>query len=221
MANRRGDSLNRRTGHYLVAMRAVILISGHGSNLQSLIVNAKKIDLEICSVISNKRDAFGLRRAEVANIESHFVNPSLFNSKDDFDKELISIIDELDVNLIVLAGYMKILSSEFISHFSGKILNIHPSLLPKFPGLNTHQKAIDAEVKYHGASVHFVTEELDGGPVISQEIVEVDSKDTEYSLAQKVLEKEHILYPKVIHWYTQNRLKLINKNCITFDGKIL
>jgi phosphoribosylglycinamide formyltransferase-1 len=202
-------------------MRAVILISGHGSNLQSLIVNAKKIDLEICSVISNKRDAFGLRRAEVANIESHFVNPSLFDSKDDFDKELISIIDELDVSLIVLAGYMKILSSEFISHFSGKILNIHPSLLPKFPGLNTHQKAIDAEVKYHGASVHFVTEELDGGPVISQEIVEVDSKDTEYSLAQKVLEKEHILYPKVIHWYTQNRLKLINKNCITFDGKIL
>ena len=202
-------------------MRAVILISGHGSNLQSLIVNAKKIDLEICSVISNKRDAFGLRRAEVANIESHFVNPSLFDSKDDFDKELISIIDELGVNLIVLAGYMKILSSEFISHFSGKILNIHPSLLPKFPGLNTHQKAIDAEVKYHGASVHFVTEELDGGPVISQEIVEVDSKDTEYSLAQKVLEKEHILYPKVIHWYTQNRLKLINKNCITFDGKIL
>ena len=221
MANRRGYSLNRRTGHYLVAMRAVILISGHGSNLQSLIVNAKKIDLEICSVISNKRDAFGLRRAEVANIETHFVNPSLFDSKDDFDKELISIIDELDVNLIVLAGYMKILSSEFISHFSGKILNIHPSLLPKFPGLNTHQKAIDAEVKYHGASVHFVTEELDGGPVISQEIVEVDSKDTEYSLAQKVLEKEHILYPKVIHWYTQNRLKLINKNCITFDGKIL
>jgi phosphoribosylglycinamide formyltransferase-1 len=202
-------------------MRAVILISGHGSNLQSLIVNAKKIDLEICSVISNKRDAFGLRRAEVANIETHFVNPSLFDSKDDFDKELISIIDELDVSLIVLAGYMKILSSEFISHFSGKILNIHPSLLPKFPGLNTHQKAIDAEVKYHGASVHFVTEELDGGPVISQEIVEVDSKDTEYSLAQKVLEKEHILYPKVIHWYTQNRLKLINKNCITFDGKIL
>jgi len=202
-------------------MRAVILISGHGSNLQSLIVNAKKIDLEICSVISNKRDAFGLRRAEVANIESHFVNPSLFDSKDDFDKELISIIDELSVNLIVLAGYMKILSSEFISHFSGKILNIHPSLLPKFPGLNTHKKAIDAEEKYHGASVHFVTEELDGAPVISQEIVEVDSKDTEYSLAQKVLEKEHILYPKVIHWYTQNRLKLINKNCITFDGKIL
>ena len=202
-------------------MRAVILISGHGSNLQSLIDNAKKIDLEICSVISNKRDAFGLRRAEVANIESHFVNPSLFDSKDDFDKELISIIDELGVSLIVLAGYMKILSSEFISHFSGKILNIHPSLLPKFPGLNTHKKAIDAEEKYHGASVHFVTEELDGGPVISQEIVEVGPKDTESTLAQKVLEKEHILYPKVIHWYTQNRLKLINKNCITFDGKIL
>ena len=202
-------------------MRTVILISGHGSNLQSLIDNADKINLEICSVISNNRDAFGLRRAEVANIESHFVNPSLFDSKDAFDKELISIIDELGVSLIVLAGYMQILSPEFISHFSGKILNIHPSLLPKFPGLNTHKKAIDAEEKYHGASVHFVTEELDGGPVISQEIVEVNSKDTESTLAQKVLEKEHILYPKVIHWYTQNRLKLINKNCITFDGKIL
>jgi len=116
---------------------------------------------------------------------------------------------------------MRILSSKFINHFVGKILNIHPSLLPKFPGLNTHRKAIDAKEKYHGATVHFVTEELDGGPIISQEIVEVDSIDTEYSLAQKVLEKEHILYPKVIHWYTQNRLKLINKDCVTLDGKTL
>ena len=202
-------------------MRAVILISGNGSNLQSLIDNAKKIDLEICSVISNKEDAFGLKRAERANITAHFVDPNLFKSIEDFDKKLVTIIDELDISLIVLAGYMRILSINFIHHFSGKILNIHPSLLPKFPGLNTHKKAIDAQEKYHGASVHFVTEELDGGPVISQEIVEVDSSDSEYSLAQKVLEKEHILYPRVIHWYTQNKLKLINKDCITLDGKIL
>ena len=202
-------------------MRAVILISGNGSNLQSLIDNAKKIDLEICSVISNKEDAFGLKRAERANISTHFVDPNRFESREDFDKQLIKMIDELDIGLIILAGYMRILSSDFIHHFAGKILNIHPSLLPKFPGLNTHRKAIDAKEKYHGATVHFATEELDGGPIISQEIVEIDPIDTEYSLAQKVLEKEHILYPRVIHWYTQNRLKLINNDCVEIDGKTL
>ena len=202
-------------------MRAVILISGNGSNLQSLIDEARKIDLEICSVICNKENAFGLKRAERANIMTYFVDPLRFKSREGFDKKLITIIDELDINLIVLAGYMKILSSDFINHFSGKILNIHPSLLPKFPGLNTHQKAIDAKEKYHGASVHFATEELDGGPVISQEIVKIDSIDTKESLAQKVLEKEHILYPRVIHWYTQNRLKLINNDCVELDGKTL
>ena len=202
-------------------MRAVILISGNGSNLQSLIDNAKKIDLEICSVISNKEDAFGLKRAERANISTNFVDPNRFESREDFDKQLIAIIDELDIGLIILAGYMRILSSDFINHFAGKILNIHPSLLPKFPGLNTHRKAIDAKEKYHGATVHFVTEELDGGPIINQEIVEIDPIDTEYSLAQKVLEKEHILYPRVIHWYTQNRLKLINNDCVEIDGKTL
>jgi phosphoribosylglycinamide formyltransferase-1 len=202
-------------------MRAVILISGNGSNLQSLIDNAKNIDLEICSVISNKEDAFGLKRAERANISTHFVDPNRFESREDFDNQIITIIDELDIGLIILAGYMRILSSDFINHFAGKILNIHPSLLPKFPGLNTHRKAIDAKEKYHGATVHFVTEELDGGPIINQEIVEIDPIDTEYSLAQKVLEKEHILYPKVIHWYTQNRIKLNNNDCVELDGKTL
>ena len=202
-------------------MRAVILISGNGSNLHSLIDNAKNIDLEICSVISNKEDAFGLKRAERANISTNFVDPNRFESREDFDNQIITIIDELDIGLIILAGYMRILSSDFINRFDGKILNIHPSLLPKFPGVNTHRKAIDAKEKYHGATVHFVTEELDGGPIISQEIVEVDSIDTEYSLAQKVLEKEHILYPKVIHWYTQNRIKLINNDYVELDGKTL
>ena len=202
-------------------MRAVILISGNGSNLQSLIDNAKKIDLEICLVISNKGGAFGLKRAKRANSTAHYVDPNLYKSREDFDKKLITIIDELDISLIVLAGYMRILSSDFIHHFSGKILNIHPSLLPKFPGLNSHRKAIDAKEKYHGSTVHFATEELDGGPIISQEIVEIQPTDTEYSLAQKVLEKEHILYPRVIHWYTQNRLKLINNDRVELDGKTL
>ena len=202
-------------------MRAVILISGNGSNLQSLIDNAKNIDLEICSVISNKEDAFGLKRAERANISTHFVDPNRFESREDFDNQIITIIDEVDIGLIILAGYMRILSSDFINRFDGKILNIHPSLLPKFPGLNTHRKAIDAKEKYHGATVHFVTEELDGGPIISQEIIEIQPTDTTYSLAQKVLEKEHILYPKVIHWYTQNRIKLINNDYVELDGKTL
>ena len=202
-------------------MRAVILISGNGSNLQSLIDHGNKIDLKICSVISNKKDAFGLKRAERANIPTHFIDPNRFKSRQDFDKQLITIIDEIDISLIILAGYMRILSSDFIHHFAGKILNIHPSLLPKFPGLNTHRKAIDAKEKYHGATVHFVTEELDGGPIISQEIIEIESNETEASLAKKVLQKEHILYPKVIHWYTQGRLKLIDKSTLELDGEIL
>ena len=190
-------------------------------SLQSIIDNADRIDLQISAVISNNLNAFGLKRAESVNIDTYFVDPDLFETKETYDSKLISTIDGLEVELIILAGYMKILSSIFINHFAGKILNIHPSLLPKYPGLNTHQRAIDALEKNHGASVHFVTEELDGGPIISQEIVNIDKNETETTLAKKVLEKEHILYPKVIHWYTQNRLKLINKNTATLDGKII
>lgn len=200
-------------------MKAVILISGNGSNLQSIIDHADKIDLQISAVISNRDNAFGLQRAQSANINTYFIDSKIFNSRDAFDNELISIIDKLDVELIILAGYMRILSPLFINHFSGKILNIHPSLLPKYPGLNTHQRAIDAGDKEHGATVHFVTEKLDEGPIISQETVQVDTTDTEKSLAEKVLEREHILYPKVIHWYTQRRLKLINEVTATLDGK--
>ena len=200
-------------------MKAVILISGNGSNLQSIIDHADKIDLQISAVISNRNNAFGLQRAQSANINTYFVDSKIFNSRDAFDSELISIIDKLDIELIILAGYMRILSPLFINHFSGKILNIHPSLLPKYPGLNTHQRAIDAGDKEHGATVHFVTEKLDEGPIISQETVQVDTTDTEKSLAEKVLQREHILYPKVIHWYTQRRLKLINEVTATLDGK--
>ena len=200
-------------------MKAVILISGNGSNLQSIIDHADKIDLQISAVISNRDNAFGLQRAQSANINTYFIDSKIFNSRDAFDNELISIINKLDVELIILAGYMRILTPLFINHFSGKILNIHPSLLPKYPGLNTHQRAIDACDKEHGATVHFVTEKLDEGPIISQETVQVDTTDTEKSLAEKVLEREHILYPKVIHWYTQRRLKLKNEVTATLDGK--
>jgi len=202
-------------------MKAVILISGNGSNLHSIIENADSIDLQISCVISNNKNAFGLKRAESSKIQTYIVEPELFNSKEAFDKELISIIDPHQAELIVLAGYMRILTPLFISQYFGKILNIHPSLLPKFPGINTHQRAIDASEKIHGASVHFVTEELDGGPIISQELVSIEAEDTAKTLSEKVLKKEHVIYPQVIHWYTQRRLNLIDDKTATLDGKII
>ena len=202
-------------------MRAVILISGNGSNLQSIIDSSDKINLKICCVLSNKENAFGLIRAKNAQINFSFIDPLLFESKLAYDQELISIIDSYEAELIILAGYMRILSGSFITRYFGKILNIHPSLLPKYPGLDTHQRAIDNRENEHGASVHFVTKKLDGGPVICQEFVTVESSDDAETLSSKVLKKEHILYPRVIHWYTQNRLKLIDENTVTLDGNIL
>ena len=202
-------------------MNGVVLISGNGSNLQSIIDNAKSIDLTICCVFSNKTDAFGLKRAAKAGIPCVALDEKLFHSKLGFDQEIMKVIDNYQAEVIILAGYMRILSADFISKYSGKILNIHPSLLPKFPGLNTHQRAIDASEKKHGASVHFVTKDLDGGPIISQVSVNIDSKDNAKILAKKVLEKEHELYPKIIHWYTQGRLKLLRNNRIIFDGQLI
>jgi len=198
-------------------MNGVVLISGNGSNLQSIIDNAKSIDLNICCVVSNKRDAFGLKRAAKVNIPCLVLDETLFDSKLGFDQEIMKVIDNYQAEVIILAGYMRILSADFISKYSGKILNIHPSLLPKFPGLNTHQRAIDAAEKKHGASVHFVTEEVDGGPVIAQQSVNIDSTDNPQTLAKKVLEKEHVLYPQVIGWYTQGRLKLLNNKTVILD----
>ena len=202
-------------------MNGIVLISGNGSNLQSIIDNAKSIDLTICCVVSNKTEAFGLKRAAKVGIPCVALDETLFNSKLGFDQEIMKVIDNYQAEVIILAGYMRILSADFISKYSGKILNIHPSLLPKFPGLNTHQRAIEASEKKHGASVHFVTKDLDGGPVISQVSVNIDSKDNAKTLAKKVLEKEHELYPKIIHWYTQGRLKLLRNNRIIFDDQII
>ena len=202
-------------------MKAVILISGNGSNLQSIIDNADRIDLQISCVISNNKNAFGLKRAESSKLQTAIIDPGLYNSKEAFDRDLISIIQKHGADLIVLAGYMRVLTPLFVSHYFGKILNIHPSLLPKFPGLNTHQRAIDASEKVHGVSVHFVTKELDGGPLIYQDSVLIDNSDTKETLSMKVLKKEHFIYPKVIHWYTQRRLNLIDDKTATLDGKII
>ena len=202
-------------------MNGVVLISGNGSNLQSIIDNVSGIDLNISCVISSNSDAYGLKRAEKAGIANTVIDHQLFDSRIAADKEIMKVIDDSRAEVIILAGYMRILSSEFIDRYIGKILNIHPSLLPKFKGLNTHQRAIDAGEKIHGASVHFVTEELDGGPVIAQSIVEIESTDNAKSLASKVLNKEHILYPRIIYWYTQGRIKLIDNNGVQLDGQII
>ena len=202
-------------------MNGVVLISGNGSNLQSIIDNASGIDLNISCVISSNSDAYGLKRAEKAGIATAVIDHQLFDSRFKADKEIMKVIDDSRAVVIILAGYLRILSPEFIEKYIGKILNIHPSLLPKFKGLNTHQRAIDAAEKIHGASVHFVTEELDGGPVIAQSSVEIDSTDNAKSLASKVLNKEHVLYPKTIRWYTQGRIKLIGDNSVQLDGQII
>ena len=148
----------------------VVLISGNGSNLQAILeaCEANMPNAQVAAVFSNKADAYGLERAKQFDVNGHFVDPKAFGSREDFDAELMKQIDEYQPNVIVLAGYMRILSSAFVSHYLGKMLNIHPSLLPKYPGLHTHQRAIDAGDKEHGTSVHFVTEELDGGPVVLQ-----------------------------------------------------
>jgi len=202
-------------------MNGVVMISGNGSNLQSIIDNAPGIDLNISCVISSNSDAYGLKRAEKAGIPTAVIDYKLFDSRFKADKEIMKVIDDSRAEVIILAGYMRILSSEFIDRYLGKILNIHPSLLPKFKGLNTHQRAIEATEKIHGASVHFVTKDLDGGPVIAQSIVEIEPIDNTKSLASKVLKKEHILYPRIIYWYTQGRIKLIDNNGVQLDGQII
>ena len=179
-------------------MKAVILISGNGSNLQSIIDNSDSIDLQISAVISNNKNAYGLKRAKIADIETHFIDPIKFNTKENFDQELIKIIDSHGIELVVLAGYMRILTPLFVDHFSGKILNIHPSLLPKYKGLNTHTKAIQNKDKIAGCTVHFVTAKLDSGKIILQKKVKIYKKDTPTSLAKKVLRQEHKLYPMAI-----------------------
>ena len=184
----------------------VILISGSGSNLQSIIDNAENIGVKIKCVISNKADAFGLQRAKNAGIATKIIDHTQFSARAEFDGELAKQIHQFSPKLIILAGFMRILSNNFIEQFAGKIINIHPALLPKFKGLNTHQRAIDAGEKFAGVSVHFVSNQLDSGKVIMQKSVIIDANDNAQSLAKKVLQQEHILYPQAI----KKALKLCN-----------
>lgn len=199
--------------------RVVVLISGSGSNLQVLIDQCldHTLPIKIVSVISNKPDAAGLLRASKAGIKTHAVDHKKFLDKSAFEAQLTAKIDEADPDLIVLAGFMRILSAEFVNHYLGRMLNIHPSLLPKYRGLNTHQRALDDGENQHGVSVHFVTPELDGGPVIIQSQVPIESNETATSLAKKVQTQEHLIYPLAITWFSLGRTKLINGE-IEHDG---
>ena len=186
----------------------VVLISGNGSNLQALIDAGTASKFKVVAVVSNNPEAFGLQRATEAGIPALVVDHGDYSSRQDFDRKLIEVIDEFDPELIVLAGFMRILSPLFVQHYPGRILNIHPSLLPAYSGVNTHQRVLDAGEKEHGVSVHFVTDELDGGPVIAQEKIAVLATDTAAQLAARVAAKEHMIYPKVVSWFATGRLHM-------------
>ena len=198
----------------------VVLISGRGSNLQSIIDGAAdgSLPVTIAAVVSNEAEAYGLERARRAGIVTRVICHRDFESRQQFDAELIRTIDEFNPGLVVLAGFMRILTPAFVHHYQGRLMNIHPSLLPKFPGIDTHQRAIDAGVKEHGASVHFVTPELDGGPVILQAGVPVKEGDDADTLAARVLEQGHRIYPQAIKWFAEGRLELKGGR-VMLDGK--
>ena len=202
--------------------RVVVLISGNGSNLQALIDAQEdgSLPIKICAVISNKDNVQGLERANNHNIPAFVIDHNTFSSREEFDNRLIEIVDAQGADLIVLAGFMRILTPQFTDHYHGRMLNIHPSLLPKYQGLNTHQRAIDAGDKEHGVSVHFVTAELDGGPVVIHAKVTIHDDDTAESLAKKTHIKEHQIYPLAVKWYAEGRLIMRNDTC-EFNGEPL
>ncbi len=200
-------------------MNIVVLISGRGSNLQSIIDKKEEgeLDITIDAVISSVPDVLGLQRAKKAGISTHVIHHEKFTGREAFDQSLQDCIDQYHPQLVVLAGFMRVLSPAFVAHYQGRLINIHPALLPKFPGLNTHRRAIEAGEKEHGVSVHFVTAEVDGGPVIAQAKVEIKADDTTDTLATRVLEQEHILYPRVLRWFCENRITLKKKE-VYFDN---
>lgn len=193
-----------------MSKRIVVLISGNGSNLQAIIdaCEAKQIAGNVVGVISNKADVYGLERAENHNIEGAVISHRDYDSREAYDVELANAIDKYEADLVVLAGFMRILTPQFTEKYAGRMLNIHPSLLPKYQGLNTHQRAIDAGDTEHGVSVHFVTAELDGGPVVLQAKVPVFPEDSADDLASRVHEQEHRIYPLVVNWFIDDRLSM-------------
>lgn len=199
-------------------LRVVVLLSGSGSNLQAIIDQRDEMSIEICAVVSNKADAYGLERAERVGITTRILDHKAFADRDSYDRALLQLVDGFNPGLVVMAGFMRILTAAFVNHFHGRMLNIHPSLLPKFRGLHTHQRALDEGETTHGVSIHFVTEELDGGPLIAQAQVLVKPDDDAETLGARVLKREHRLYPMAIQWFAEGRLRLADDRLELDDG---
>ena len=202
--------------------RAVCLISGSGTNLQTIIdnINNEILQIELVSVISDNPKAKGLQRAKREGIDTKIIDYSTYKNRREFDQSLEIEMLSINPDLIILAGYMKILNIKFCKIFAGRILNIHPSLLPKYKGLNTHQRVIDNHEELHGASVHFVVPELDDGPVIIQYQFEIEKNDDRHSLQKKVQQGEYIIYSKAIQWFSEKRL-IFDSEKVYLDDKLL
>lgn len=202
--------------------RILVLISGNGSNLQTILDGCAdgKIAGEVVGVISNKADAYGLVRAKEAGVATAILAQQQFASREEYDAALLALMADYQPDLVVLAGFMRILSADLVRHFAGRMINIHPSLLPKHQGLHTHQRAIDAGDDEHGASVHFVTEELDGGPLILQARVPIFEGDDADEVAARVQVQEHSIYPLVVQWFCEGRLQMRAGSAL-LDGKQL
>lgn len=202
--------------------KLVVLISGSGSNLQSFIDQSLSggLPADIAAVICNRPGAFGLERAAKAGIPTELIDHTQYEGREPFDQELIRCIDQYEPDLVILAGFMRILTPGFVQHYSNRLLNIHPSLLPKYPGLNTHQRAIDAGDSEAGATVHFVTEVLDCGANVVQASVPILKDDSAEALAKRILGQEHKIYPLAAKWFVEGRLT-IKDNKALLDGDVL
>ncbi|EGN74292.1 phosphoribosylglycinamide formyltransferase, formyltetrahydrofolate-dependent [Idiomarina sp. A28L] len=205
-----------------IKKRIVVLISGTGSNMLNIAEHCQdnKINGDVVAVIANRADAAGLAKAAELGIATEFVPHTSFADREDYDQALVERVQSYQPDLIILAGFMRVLTPVFVSAFADRIMNIHPSLLPKYKGMHTHQRALDAGDEEHGVSVHFVTEELDGGPVILQSRVPIFPEDTAEDLQERVHEQEYRIYPLVIRWFCADRLKLTEEGAV-LDGATL
>lgn len=202
-------------------LKIAVFASGRGSNFQAILDQIKKgvIPAELKLLISDSQNSGALKKAEAENIENIFIDPTNFKKRTDYEKKLIDLLKAAEIDLIVLAGYLRILSPFFIDHFKNQIINIHPSLLPAFKGLNAQKKALDYGVKYSGCTVHFVDAELDAGPIIKQAVVEVKADDRPEDLAARILTKEHQIYPEVVKKIAEGKIKLRGKKVKTLGER--
>jgi phosphoribosylglycinamide formyltransferase-1 len=203
-------------------LKIAVLISGRGSNLQALINSSKKVDasFKVVQVISNKHDALGLELSKKAGIQTAVIDNLEFKDRKSFDIRITEIIKSSGAELVCLAGFMRILSASFIDHWLNRLINIHPSRLPDFKGLNVHQRVIESGKKITGCTVHYVRNEIDTGPIICQDTITVNSNDNAETLAARVLEKEHLIYPQAIKLIAQGRVTLLGEQ-VFIDGKII